>query len=320
MSGAGIPDRARARDDSRKIAAAVVITTMNRRDDLRQAIASCLAQDAPLEILVLDDGSTDGTAAMVRQEFPSVRIERRESSGGYICRRNEAAALVEAPIIFSIDDDAKFSAPDVVRQTVLDFELSDRIGAVAIPCIDVNRSPYVRQPFPNDQTPYITSEYIGTAHAIRRELFLRLGGYRENLVHQGEERDYCIRMLDAGYVVRLGTAAPILHYESPRRDTRRMDHYGRRNDVLFAFDNVPRSRLLPHLAGTTLNGLRFGVRSGHPGRAAIGLLAGYRDGIRTGRSPRVSVSTYQLFRRLRRSGFLPLDEAMAAFGCGSKTL
>ncbi len=80
---------------------------------------------------------------------------------------------------------------------------------------------------PNTSGTWITDTFIGTAHALRRDIFLKLGGYRDHLVHQGEESDFCIRMLDAGYLVRLGRSDPINHWESPKRDLRRMDFYGR---------------------------------------------------------------------------------------------
>ena len=122
---------------------------------------------------------------------------------------------------------------------------------------------------------WVTDAYVGTAHAMRRDIFLQLGGYRESLFHQGEESDFCIRMLDAGYVVRAGNADVVCHYESPRRDFRRMDIYGRRNDILFAWHNVP-ARLLPlHLAGTTFNGLRWGLGTKRLANMIRGLLRGY---------------------------------------------
>lgn len=287
--------------------ATVVITTKNRKEDLRQAIVSALAQQgAAVEVLVVDDGSTDGTAAMVRQEFPSVRLERAEQSRGYIVQRNRGAALARGAVIFSIDDDAIFSTPRTVAQTLAEFN-HPRIGAVAIPFVNVNQDPAVRQRAPGTDQIYLVDRFIGTAHAVRRELFLKLGGYREFLVHQGEEGDLGIRLLDAGYVVRLGNADPIHHFESPRRDMRRMDYYGRRNDVLFAWHNAP-ARWLPwHLLATTLNGAIFALKIRRPARMFGGLAVGWLQCLPQWRQRRaVKVEVYRLSRRLKKGGPLPL--------------
>jgi GT2 family glycosyltransferase len=226
--------------------ATVLISTRNRRDDLHQALASAFAQSVPLEVLVIDDGSTDGTAQMVGADFPGARVVHHRESRGYIVRRNEGVRAASTNIVISMDDDAVFSHADTVRRTVDEFS-DDRIGAVAMPYIDVSRGPEVRQRAPRTDAVYATDRFIGTAHALRRDVFLRIGGYRETLVHQGEEGDYCLRMLDAGFIVRLGSAAPIHHFESPRRDFSRMDYFGARNAVLFAWQNVPMPFVMWHL-------------------------------------------------------------------------
>src|SRR5262249_30284552 len=148
------------------------------------------------------------------------------------------ARLATTPFIFSIDDDAAYSTPYVVEQTLADFD-APRIGAVAIPYIEPSKNNCLMQQAPSRERVWITDSFIGTAHALRRDVFLQIQGYRETLVHQGEERDYCIRMLDHGWLTRLGCSDPILHYESPRRDFGRMDYFGRRNDILFAWHYVP---------------------------------------------------------------------------------
>jgi glycosyltransferase involved in cell wall biosynthesis len=288
--------------------ATVFISTKNRKEDLRTAIASALSQTAKPEVLVLDDGSTDGTSDLVRSEFPQVNFHRFEKSEGYIIRRNQAAELAASPILISIDDDAALSTPHIVEQTLADFD-HPRIGAVAIPFINVRQDNTVRQASPPGGGIHVAANYIGTAHALRRDIFRKLQGYRACLVHQGEEMDYCIRMLDAGYVVRVGRAEPIHHFESPRRDFGRMDLYGRRNDILFAYWNAPLSRLPIHLLGTTLNGLLFGLKCRRPLRHAQGLLNGYAAIFRYRNERKaVSLATYKLYRRLKKSGTLPLTE------------
>jgi GT2 family glycosyltransferase len=288
--------------------ATVVITTRNRMDDLRKAVASALAQDAHPDVIVIDDGSTDGTADMIRREFPTVRFERSEQSRGLIVQRNRGASLAQTPFIFSIDDDAVFSTPAIVSQTIADFR-APRIGAVSIPFVNVNQDNVVNQ-VPRDKSGiYVISAYIGTSHALRRELFLQLGGYREFLFHQGEEEDYCIRMLAAGYFVRQGSADPIHHFESPKRDIRRMDLFGRRNDVLFAWCNVPMPYLPMRLLASMINGIRLGIQFGRTPRMIRGLLMGYGAIFRYWRQRRpVSTRCYKLTRMLQKRGAVLVSE------------
>src|SRR5262249_60916052 len=109
---------------------AVVIVTKNRKSDLRSAILSALEQTASPEVLVMDDGSTDGTSEMVRSQFPQARLEQSVHSLGYIVQRNRAARLTSADLIVSIDDDAIFSSPRVVEQAIATFG-HPRVAAVA---------------------------------------------------------------------------------------------------------------------------------------------------------------------------------------------
>lgn len=287
----------------------IVIATRNRRDELRIALSSALGQTAQPEVVVIDDGSTDGTAEMVQANFPSVRLERSETSQGYIVQRNRGANLAKGRILFSIDDDAKFSTPRILEQTLRDFD-HPRIGAVAIPYLEPRTTNQRPQLAPDDRATWITGAFVGCAHAVRRNVFLRLGGYREELVHQGEERDFCLRMLSAGYVTRCGRADLIHHMESPRRDFRRMDFYGRRNDILFAWQNVPAPYFTAHLLGTTWNGLRFALRCGR--EQFRGTIAGYSEiACRKHKRQHVTRTAYRLQRRLQKRGPLRLNEIEA---------
>lgn len=277
--------------------ATVVVTTRNRKDDLRACLSSVQRQSVPAEIVVIDDASGDGTAEMVAAEFPGARLVSHTDMQGYIRGRNEAARLATGDVIVSLDDDAVFSADRTIADTLASFD-DDRVAAVAIPYIDVNRAPTVRQAAPDRAATYVVESFIGTAHAIRRRVFLEAGGYREGLFHQGEESDLCLRLLAAGYVVRLGSAQPIHHFESPRRDFRRMDHYGPRNAILFAWQNVPFPAALIQMPATiagvlmhTLNPARFLTRCG-------GVADGLMSCARFDRMP-VPEPVFRLWRRMR---------------------
>jgi glycosyltransferase involved in cell wall biosynthesis len=293
--------------DRRQLTASVVITTKNRKEDLRRALRSCIEQTAKPELVVIDDGSTDGTEDLVRREFPTVHVFRDEVSRGLVVQRNRGAQLVKGDIIFSIDDDAEFSSTRTVEQTLAEFDDPD-IAAVAIPLVNVKYSDAVIQRAPDSRGTFVTFSFIGTAHAIRRDTFLSVGGYREFLFQEGEEEDLCIRLLDVGKFTRLGGADPIYHYESPVRDFRRWRVYGARNRMLFSWYNVPIPYLFVHLPAVTIKQAIYATRCGQTLWMMRGFLKGFVDCLRQLHERRaVRPDTYRLFRKLRFQTML-LDE------------
>jgi len=368
--------------------ASVVITTKNRKEELLKAVESALRQHVLLEVIVIDDGSTDGTAEELKKKFsvfssqfsdeqpatsdsrlatapeapspatsysppvttglPVLRLIRHEESQGLIVRRNEGARLARGDVIFSLDDDAVFSSRFVVEQTLRDFS-HPRIGAVAIPYIEPHKANKEMQRAPTGEDIWITASYIGTAHAVRRDVFLALGGYREHLVHQGEEGDFCLRMLAAerprtdsgwqktegdlfnhgghrehgglicseaglrsgsragapeapGFFVRLGNSDVIIHNESPMRDYSRMDFYGRRNDVLFHWQNTPMPDLLWQLPKTIAGGLVCAAKVGRWRKMLEGIGAGFiaiAGGVK--RSP-IPNNSSEIYHQLKKAG------------------
>ncbi len=282
--------------------ATVVITTRNRKDELRGAIASALTQDVPVEVLVIDDGSTDGTPEMVAAEFPAVRLDRSPASRGYIVQRNRAADLAAAPVIVSIDDDARFTDPGTVRQALAELAPA-RAGALAMPFININQSPQVYQRAPDAGGFYARQWFIGTAHAIKRDVFKQLGGYREFFYSQVEEFDFALRLLDAGYVVRVGSTKPVEHLQSPRRVQRQIVHYGERNRILLSSLNAPLGRVPMDWGRTVTQGLCRSMKQGFMLAAATGLGRGMVESLRYWPQRRpVSRQTYRRWRAMDLSG------------------
>jgi GT2 family glycosyltransferase len=279
--------------------ATVVIVTKNRREDVLRAVGSAVAQRPPVEVLILDDGSSDGTAEAVRGAYPEARVVRFDDSKGYIVRRNEAASLASAPVLVSIDDDAELPSGDIVAVTVAEFA-EPRIGAVAIPYVDLPDETVVQRA-PAEDGVHVVHRFRGTAYAVRRDIFVELGGFRTMLFHQAEEADFCLRLLEAGYVVRLGRAVPIRHYGSPTRDLERTWFYECRNDILFAWHNVPMPDLLMRLLKTTIHMLWLGRGVRRTGLFARGLMSGAAAVIsdRSARRP-VRRDIWRLYERLGR--------------------
>src|SRR5438876_7374029 len=124
--------------------ASVVIPTKDRKDELRAAILSALKQTIPLEVIVMDDGANDGTAAVMSLEFPAIRYYCLSEGRGPAFQRNRGVELVSSEIVFSIDDDSVFASPHTVAQTLEEFD-DPRVAAVGIPFINVKQDERIWQ-------------------------------------------------------------------------------------------------------------------------------------------------------------------------------
>jgi glycosyltransferase involved in cell wall biosynthesis len=88
-------------------AVTVVIPTRNRRRLLLRTLDSVLRQDdVPFDVVIVDDGGTDGTSEAVEELcLPNVRVLRHERSKGVSAARNAGLQLVAAPWVAFVDDD-----------------------------------------------------------------------------------------------------------------------------------------------------------------------------------------------------------------------
>jgi GT2 family glycosyltransferase len=290
-----------------QFAATVVIATRDRRDELRRALEGVYWQDIPLEVIVLDDGSTDGTEELVRTFFPTVIYRRLHTHLGIPALRNLGSRLASTPVLVSLDDDCVLTSPRTIGQTLSDFD-HERIAAVGIPFLDGDERIPRHHPLDADR-PWVASTFVGAAHAIRRDVFAGLGGYRSDWFYSWEEADLSLRMLANGFVVRLGTADLIEHRPSRARSVRLMDSYGRRNSVLFTWNNVPTRYLPHHFARITAKGVALAISTRRPGNHLKGFLSGCGELVqrREERSP-VAPSVYRLYRSLQRRRAVALEE------------
>jgi|ERR1035438_2734425 glycosyltransferase involved in cell wall biosynthesis len=285
----------------------IIITTKNRRDELRRAVQSAVEQVGCTEVLIFDDGSSDGTSELIEREFPTVRLKRVEQSLGIVSARNRAIEEAKGEIVFTIDDDCVFSSPFTVLRTLDDFD-APNVGAVAIPHINVLRVPVVAPPPLSGLPPYVVSEFAGGSSAVRRDLFRRLRGYRSAIWRQGEEYDFCTRLLSDGWFTRAGTAPPVMHFESPNRDRASIYFHRVRSHVLYAWWNVPNAHLPVHMSGTIANTISHAARHGHLNAGLGGLWAGLCTAFKTGGRRPVSKQVYKLMRQLHTQGPRPLGE------------
>lgn len=287
----------------------IVITTKNRKDELVKCLNSCISLNGLDEILVFDDGSNDGTYELVKNNFPTVKLYRTETSLGLINARTECSKLFGSEIIVSIDDDCVFDDIDTLIE-IKNYFCSSRIAAVTIPVIDVLKSSNITQKGIGEIGDiYITSQYRGCGHAIRKSIFLELGGYRKDLVRQEEETDIAMRIYNMNYLIRVGNCKkPILHFHSTIRNEKVITFYQARNKIILAYAHTPIYLLIPSLLRIFFNMLAYAIEKKELVSGANGLWDAFKL-IFTGKIQRTpqNFQVFVFYKKLRLNGYQKLD-------------
>ena len=194
----------------------VVIPTHNRKDLLRRCLEAVLNQDYPdYEVIVVDDGSTDGTGEMVRREFPQVRIIRQVPNRGPAAARNRGIEVATGEIVAFTDDDCVVPRDWLTRLAEGFRRYPDVAGVGGFqdpPETLIRDNPIARAEHTRRLRRWgerAFREVAGSAEvpglgtnnvAYRRDVLLEVGGFDEHFpVAAGEDADLKLRIAQAGY-------------------------------------------------------------------------------------------------------------------------
>lgn len=279
----------------------VIVATHNRISMLQKCLEALQSLTIPLEVIVADDGSSDGTEQMVREIFPEVIYRRYGPGCGPAFTRNQAVKVATHPIIFSIDDDTIICSSQTFHDAMALLE-HPRVAAVALPHINVLKDSAIHNLAPADGGLWLVHSFVACAWAVRRDAFLTVHGFRPAYFYMGEESDLSIRLLARGWVVAMAHTIPMHHFQPADRRSRNAEHYGRRNDILLPTLNAPWRWLLPAIVGTVLLGLHRGWRRHHLWWTVCGFLAGFAVAVCQFRQRKpVSSSVYRAFRFMKKA-------------------
>jgi glycosyltransferase involved in cell wall biosynthesis len=170
-------------------AVSAIIPTHNRAPLLAEALDSVLAQAGEdVEVIVVDDGSTDETPRALARHAGRVRTIR-QANAGVGAARNRGVAAARGGMIAFLDDDDLW-APD--HLAVLRGALEASPGAM----MACGRTACFRDP-PRPEPPPSVEGYVAGAILARREVFARVGPFREELSF-GDFIDWMARVREAG--------------------------------------------------------------------------------------------------------------------------
>ncbi len=177
----------------------VIIPTFNREHLLRRSVESVLKQSfSDFQLLVVDDGSDDGTKALIESiEDPGIEYIRHETNRGVSAARNTGVRHSDGEFVAFLDSDDTWAESKLERQVAAFDAGSNRLGAVytTFRKIDWRYEPEVRRPSGNIAIPILVNNCVGTASTpmLTRRCFEATGGFDEAL-RSSEDWDLWIRV------------------------------------------------------------------------------------------------------------------------------
>ncbi|HEX5761380.1 MAG TPA: glycosyltransferase family 2 protein [Thermoanaerobaculia bacterium] len=222
-------------------AVAVVVVSFNTRDLLRACLESVRAElgGGSGELVVVDNASTDGSAGMVREEFPEARLLANDGNPGFGAAANQGLAACRSPYAMLLNGDT-WLRPGALAALARYLDENPRAGIVGPRLLNPDGTlqpscyPFLT-PFNflalNSGLMYVVrflrrfrptyrgvpsraGHWVkGAALAIRREAFAAVAGFDEGYFMYAEELDLCWRALAAGWEVHYTPVASVVHVE-----------------------------------------------------------------------------------------------------------
>jgi GT2 family glycosyltransferase len=211
---------------------AVVIVNWNRKNLLRSCLQSLTTQTLkPFQIILVDNGSTDGSVEMALAEFPAAPLEvvRNQENRGFCAANNQGIALARTPWVALLNNDAE-ADPDWLQQLVeagnatgaamvaskilvhADPSRIDKVGHLIYPD-GQNRGRGTGQ---TDHGQFDRQEEVlwpdGCAALYRRAILEEIGGFDEDFFAYADDAELGMRARRAGYTAVYSPGARVRHH------------------------------------------------------------------------------------------------------------
>jgi GT2 family glycosyltransferase len=247
----------------------VVIATRNRRPELLRTLGRLRRLPERPPVIVVDNASADGSATAVREHFPDVTLLVLPHNAGAVAR-NAGVVLAATPYVAFSDDDSWWE-PGALSRAAAALDADPRLGLIAARTLvgparepDPVNALMAGSPLRDAGAPEVLG-FLACACVVRREAFLRAGGFSPLLFFIGEERLLSYDLAAAGWARRYLPDVVAVHEPSAGRPASRLRRQAeRRNLLLTAWLRRP----APVALAETLRLARGAVRD--PGdRAAL---------------------------------------------------
>jgi len=233
------------------------ITSKNRERILPKAIESALSQSYPhKEVWVFDDASTDNTRSLA-ETYPQVKWFFAEDPKGYVYARNLFMKTEGFSYFCSLDDDSWFTDNNALADAIAIMEKDSSIGALGFDML----SPDDPTPKENSASVINSNNFIGCGHIINLAAAAKVNYYIPNPgFYGGEERDLCIRLIDAGYKVIQYKGRYVWHDKTNvARNLKKQHESGVCNNLVFYYRRTPVLLVAPFLMLQLYKHIKFSI-------------------------------------------------------------
>ena len=222
----------------------VVMINWNRKDILRHVLLKLAGQTYPrYEIIIADNGSTDGAAEMVETEFRQVKLIRLNENCG-IKGYNIAFENSLGEIIVILDNDS-FPEDEGIAKIVKKFQKYPKLGALGSKVYYYYSGkihhwhPHVRDEYGPDEG-FDSPLFNGCSAAARSSVLKEVGFYPDEFFLYENERDLCTRIINSCYDVKYFTDIAGYHMVSEEsRSSERLIFYATRNRIWYCWKYLP---------------------------------------------------------------------------------
>jgi GT2 family glycosyltransferase len=224
----------------------VVVITHQRRAEALDAVARLTALPERPKVVVVDNGSADGTAAAVREKFPQVDVLALPWNAGAV-GRNLGVERLSTPYVAFCDDDTWWE-PGSLSEAADALDGHPRLGVVNARILvepGGHDDPVVAElrdspvPGPDWLPGPALGSFLAGASVVRREAFQAVGGFSSRLWLGGEEELLATDLLSAGWELCYLERLVVHHAASPVRDATRRRRVGLRNTLWFTWLRRP---------------------------------------------------------------------------------
>jgi glycosyltransferase involved in cell wall biosynthesis len=233
----------------------VIVPTHNRRGMVQQAVGSALAQQgASVEVIVVDDGSSDGTEEVLRRlSDPRVRVEHLPHSG-VATARNRGIAMASADWIAFLDDDDYWAPGKLARQ--LAAAAAEDVALVCCGAWQVDRYGRLIGTLPSCQSSDLPAQLyehnvVGPPSGVMvRSSAVRNGGGFDPAFSVFADWDLYLRVIEQGGVVAVEERLYAYRIHGANMQFAEIDHLGAEFERLQAKQSRRRAKGLDAVVGS----------------------------------------------------------------------